>query len=46
MRDALTNLDKLVILPRPIQEPYPPLYVAAVILQSYKWAGRESHSTL
>jgi natural product biosynthesis luciferase-like monooxygenase protein len=41
-----TQVDNLRILPRPIQTPHPPLYVAAVSPESYDWAGREGHSIL
>ena len=41
-----TNVDNLTILPRPLQKPHPPLYVAAVSPESYEWAGREGHSIL
>lgn len=41
-----TNVDNLTILPRPLQKPHPPLYVAAVSPESYDWAGREGHSIL
>jgi alkanesulfonate monooxygenase SsuD/methylene tetrahydromethanopterin reductase-like flavin-dependent oxidoreductase (luciferase family) len=39
-----TNVHNLTILPRPLQKPHPPLYVAAVSPESYEWAGREGHS--
>jgi natural product biosynthesis luciferase-like monooxygenase protein len=41
-----TSVDNLTILPRPLQKPHPPLYVAAVSPESYDWAGREGHSIL
>jgi alkanesulfonate monooxygenase SsuD/methylene tetrahydromethanopterin reductase-like flavin-dependent oxidoreductase (luciferase family) len=41
-----TKADKLTVLPRPLQKPHPPLYVAAVSPESYEWAGREGLSIL
>ena len=41
-----TKVDNLTILPRPLQKPHPPLYVAAVSPETYEWAGREGHSIL
>jgi natural product biosynthesis luciferase-like monooxygenase protein len=41
-----THVENLAILPRPLQKPYPPLYVAAVTPESYDFAGREGHSIL
>jgi natural product biosynthesis luciferase-like monooxygenase protein len=41
-----TNVENLAILPRPLQKPHPPLYIAAVSPESYEWAGREGHSIL
>jgi natural product biosynthesis luciferase-like monooxygenase protein len=41
-----TKVGKLAILPRPLQKPHPPLYVAAVTPESYEWAAREGHSIL
>jgi natural product biosynthesis luciferase-like monooxygenase protein len=41
-----TNVENLTILPRPLQKPHPPLYVAAVSPESYEWAGSEGHSIL
>ena len=41
-----TNVENLAILPRPLQQPHPPLYVAAVSPDSYAWAGRSGYSIL
>jgi natural product biosynthesis luciferase-like monooxygenase protein len=41
-----TNVDNITILPRPLQKPHPPLYVAAVSPESYDWAARDGHSIL
>jgi natural product biosynthesis luciferase-like monooxygenase protein len=40
------NVDNLTVLPRPLQKPHPPLYVAAVSPESYDWAARDGHSIL
>jgi natural product biosynthesis luciferase-like monooxygenase protein len=45
-RGRFTKVQKLAILPRPLQKPHPPLYVAAITPESYEWAGREGHSIL
>jgi natural product biosynthesis luciferase-like monooxygenase protein len=45
-RGRFTKVEDLAILPRPLQKPHPPLYVAAVSPESYEWAGREGHSIL
>jgi natural product biosynthesis luciferase-like monooxygenase protein len=41
-----TSVENLTILPRPRQQPHPPLYVAAVSPESYGWAGRSGYSIL
>jgi alkanesulfonate monooxygenase SsuD/methylene tetrahydromethanopterin reductase-like flavin-dependent oxidoreductase (luciferase family) len=41
-----TKVDSLTILPRPLQKPHPPMYVAAVSPESYEWAARDGHSIL
>jgi alkanesulfonate monooxygenase SsuD/methylene tetrahydromethanopterin reductase-like flavin-dependent oxidoreductase (luciferase family) len=41
-----TKVENLTCLPRPLQKPHPPLYVAAVSPESYEWAGRAGHSIL
>jgi natural product biosynthesis luciferase-like monooxygenase protein len=41
-----SSVDNLTVLPRPLQKPHPPLYVAAVSPESYEWAGRKGHSIL
>jgi alkanesulfonate monooxygenase SsuD/methylene tetrahydromethanopterin reductase-like flavin-dependent oxidoreductase (luciferase family) len=41
-----TKVDSLTILPRPLQKPHPPMYVAAVNPESYEWAAQEGHSIL
>lgn len=41
-----TTATDLTVLPRPIQTPHPPLYVAAVSPESYDWAARKGYSIL
>jgi natural product biosynthesis luciferase-like monooxygenase protein len=41
-----TSVEDLAILPRPIQTPHPPLYVAALSPESYDWAARKGYSIL
>lgn len=41
-----TNVTDLTILPRPLQKPHPPLYVAALSPESYEWAARKGYNIL
>jgi len=41
-----TNVTDLSVLPRPVQKPHPPLYVAALSPESYEWAARKGYNIL
>ncbi len=40
-RGKIYHFDAIDILPKPIQQPYPPLWAAAVSPQTFQWAARE-----
>jgi alkanesulfonate monooxygenase SsuD/methylene tetrahydromethanopterin reductase-like flavin-dependent oxidoreductase (luciferase family) len=40
------RLDRVRVVPRPLQRPYPPLWTAAVSPDTFEWAARESLGVL
>ena len=43
---TLYQLDDIDILPKPVQRPHPPLWVAAVSPQTFRWAAQEGIGVL
>ncbi|HEX8013264.1 MAG TPA: LLM class flavin-dependent oxidoreductase [Casimicrobiaceae bacterium] len=40
------RLDRVTVVPRPLQRPYPPLWTAAVSPETFDWAAREALGVL
>jgi alkanesulfonate monooxygenase SsuD/methylene tetrahydromethanopterin reductase-like flavin-dependent oxidoreductase (luciferase family) len=37
------NLENIAVVPKPVQQPYPPVRVAANSADTFEWAGRQGH---